>query len=82
MRLKGLGFKESSHYLRNVGRKDFAIIDRHVLRWLERKVNDRLNKLSYRKIEEILRILARSMRLTLAELDLAIWYEMTGKVLK
>ena len=29
--VKGLGWKESSHFLRNVGYLDVAIIDRHII---------------------------------------------------
>jgi len=74
--VKGLGMKEASHFLRNLGRKDIAILDRHVLRWLKNRGYD-LPK-SYERIEEIL----RRMEKNLAKLDLVIWYEMTGKVLK
>ena len=29
--IKGIGYKEASHFLRNVGYKDVAILDRHIL---------------------------------------------------
>ena len=32
--IKGLGYKEASHFLRNVGYSNLAIIDRHILRFL------------------------------------------------
>ncbi len=35
--IKGIGYKEASHFLRNVGYNDVAIIDRHVLRFLKRE---------------------------------------------
>jgi N-glycosylase/DNA lyase len=31
-RIKGLGYKEASHYLRNIGFKGYAILDKHILR--------------------------------------------------
>ena len=31
---EGLGWKEASHFLRNVGYKDVAIIDRHIINCL------------------------------------------------
>jgi len=34
--IKGLGFKESSHFMRNIGFEDVAIIDFHILDLLER----------------------------------------------
>ena len=33
---KGLGYKESSHFLRNIGFSDYAIIDFHIVDLLER----------------------------------------------
>jgi len=29
--VKGVGYKESSHYLRNIGYRNLAILDRHIL---------------------------------------------------
>lgn len=34
--IKGIGWKEASHFLRNLGFKNFAILDRHVLKVLNR----------------------------------------------
>jgi N-glycosylase/DNA lyase len=82
LKLKGLGMKESSHFLRNVGRKNLAIVDRHVLRWLEGEGYKFKLPKDYTKAEEVLRRIAKEKRLTLAELDLIIWFEITGKVLK
>ncbi len=82
LKLKGLGMKESSHFLRNVGRKNLAIVDRHVLRWLEGEGYKFKLPKDYTKAEEVLRRIAKEKRLTLSELDLIIWFEMTGKVLK
>ena len=82
LKLKGLGMKESSHFLRNVGRKNLAIVDRHVLRWLGGEGYKFKLPKDYTKAEEVLRRIAKEKRLTLSELDLIIWFEMTGKVLK
>ena len=87
IKIKGLGYKEASHFLRNVGRRDVAIIDRHVMRWMFEKgyidkIPKSLTPKRYVELEEILRRIAVNMGLSLAELDLIIWYEMTGKVLK
>jgi len=77
--VKGLGYKEASHFLRNLGRRDVAIIDRHVLRWLgEEKVTPK----NYERLERRLKKIAEGMGVDLAELDLRIWFEMTGRVLK
>ncbi len=84
-KVKGFGYKEASHFLRNVGFKDVAIIDRHVLRFLvERGLveNKTLTKNFYLHCEEKLRKIADELSLSLAELDLYIFYLKTGKVLK
>ena len=82
----GLGYKEASHFLRNIGFKDFAIIDFHILDILSRygiiKKPKALTKTKYLEIEGVLRNIARKMKLSLAELDLYLWYMETGKVLK
>ena len=34
--IKGIGLKEASHFLRNIGYKDLAILDRHILKNLKK----------------------------------------------
>ena len=33
-RIKGLGYKEASHFLRNIGFKGYGILDKHIVRSL------------------------------------------------
>lgn len=85
--IKGLGYKEASHFLRNVGRKNIAIIDRHVLRWMKERglidnIPKNLNKKNYLQLERILSKLSDEIGMNLAKLDLYMWYEKTKKVLK
>lgn len=84
--IKGLGYKESSHFLRNIGKKDFAIIDFHIIDLLEKfkviKSPKTLTKAKYLEIEDKLRQIAEKSKLSLAELDLYLWYMETGKILK
>jgi N-glycosylase/DNA lyase len=84
--IKGIGMKEASHFLRNIGFDDFAIIDFHIIDILERnqliKKPKTLTKKRYLEIEEVLRKLAERLNLTLAELDLYLWYLETGKIMK
>ena len=84
--IKGLGWKEASHFLRNIGYKNVAIIDFHIIDILERnnlvKRTKVLNKKSYFEIEKVLRRVGDKVKLNLAELDLYLWYMETGKVLK
>ncbi len=84
--VKGLGYKEASHFLRNIGFKDLAIIDFHIIDVLaDNGIIDRpktLNKSKYLEIEKKLQEIARKVNLNLAELDLYLWYLETGKILK
>lgn len=84
--LKGLGMKESSHFLRNIGYNDLAIIDKHIINILvSEELIERPKTLSVKKyleIENILKKLALKVGLSLGELDLYLWSEQTGKVLK
>lgn len=85
--VKGLGWKEASHFLRNIGYKDLAILDRHILRNLYRlRVIRRLPKAltphRYKIIEEKFRTFAATIGIPLDELDLLFWSMETGKILK
>ena len=82
----GLGYKEASHFLRNVGFTDVAIIDFHIIDVLvQYNLIDKpktMTKNKYLEIEDVLRALGRECGLNLAELDLYLWFMETGKVLK
>ena len=85
--IKGLGYKEASHFLRNVGKKNLAILDRHILNLMtENKIIKEkpksLTKNNYLEIEEKFNNLAEKLEMSSAELDLYMWYMMTGEVLK
>ena len=84
--VKGLGYKESSHFLRNIGFDDFAIIDFHIVDILERynliEKPKSITRKKYLEIEDLLEEIAKKSGLSLAELDLYLWYMETGKILK
>lgn len=84
--IKGLGYKEASHFLRNIGYKNLAIIDFHVVDVLVRhgliEKPKTLTKRKYLEIEDVLKKIAGRVGLSLAELDLYLWYMETGVVLK
>lgn len=84
--VKGIGMKEASHFLRNVGFKDLAIVDFHIVELLVREgLIERPKKIDekkYLEIEEVLRGIGDKLGMSLAELDLYLWYIETGKVLK
>ncbi len=84
--IKGLGMKESSHFLRNIGYNNVAILDKHVINVLaENKIITRpknLNKKTYLEIEQKLEELSKETKLSLGELDLYLWCMKTGEVMK
>jgi len=84
--VKGLGYKEASHFLRNIGYTNFAIIDFHIINLLTRhnliKKPKTLTKRKYLEIEDLLKKIAVKLNLNLAELDLYLWYIETEKILK
>ena len=86
----GIGYKEASHFLRNIGLGyQLAILDRHILNNLNeyRVINEDLDKLNltrkkYLEIEEKMRGFSNKINIPMAELDLLFWSMKTGKILK
>ena len=87
-RVKGLGMKEASHFLRNIGLGgELAILDRHVLRNLEEfgvidEAPEVLSKKTYLEIERRMRCFSREIGIPMEELDLLLWAKETGIVFK
>jgi N-glycosylase/DNA lyase len=87
-KVKGIGWKEASHFLRNVGYLDLAILDRHILSNMREHnliPNDGskgLTKRRYIEYERILRGAADLLEMPLGQMDLYLWYMKTGKILK
>ncbi len=84
--VKGIGYKEASHFLRNIGFGDLAIIDFHIVDILVRHGligrPKTLTRNRYLEIEKVLQGIAKELGISLAELDLYLWCAETGKVLK
>jgi N-glycosylase/DNA lyase len=85
--VRGLGWKEASHFLRNVGRRDLAILDRHILRNLKRhgvirSIPGSLTPKRYRAIEKQFRKFAAAVKIPMDELDLLFWRRETGRIMK
>ncbi|HIJ97924.1 TPA: N-glycosylase/DNA lyase [archaeon] len=82
----GLGYKEASHFLRNIGKTDYAIIDFHIIDVLAKhnliEAPKTVTKKKYLEIESVLQKIAQKTELKLGELDLYLWYTETGKILK
>jgi N-glycosylase/DNA lyase len=85
--IKGLGYKEGSHFLRNIGYKGYAILDRHILRNLGRlgvtniKASPSSPKV-YLELEKTMKFLADKMGVDFDALDLVLWSMETGEILK
>lgn len=85
--VKGLSYKEASHFLRNVGFRGYAILDKHILRSLAEMEVIETNappttRARYLDTEERLRRFARDVRIDFDELDLVLWSMKTGEILK
>lgn len=86
--VKGLGMKEASHFLRNIGKSknQLAILDRHILRKLvELKIINKeikLNNKNYLLIEEKMKKFSKEVNIPLDELDLLFWKIESGRIFK
>jgi N-glycosylase/DNA lyase len=85
--VRGLGYKEGSHFLRNVGFRGYAILDKHILaRLAEMSVIESprppSTKKKYVALEEKMKLFAQEIGLDFDELDLLLWYTKTGEILK
>ncbi|MBD3296298.1 MAG: N-glycosylase/DNA lyase [Candidatus Omnitrophica bacterium] len=86
--VKGLGYKEASHFLRNIGLGErLAILDVHILRNMAGygiipEVPGAITKKRYYALEEKFRAFAGKAGIPMAELDLLLWAKETGMVFK
>jgi len=86
--VNGIGYKEASHFLRNIGfTQDLAILDRHILRNLHflgviEETQDTLSKRRYLEIEKRMREFSNAVQIPMGHLDLLLWYKETGEILK
>jgi N-glycosylase/DNA lyase len=85
--ITGLGMKEASHFLRNVGYLDLAIIDKHIIsHMLEQGIIDErpktVTKKKYLEYEKILMSVAGLIGMPLGQMDLYLWAKKSGEVIK
>lgn len=86
--VKGISWKGSSHFLRNIGfGLDFAVISKPLMRqlYLYNKVESSdlpKNQEEYLEVESNFREFAEECELDIASLDLTLWYMETGEVFK
>ncbi|MDH3253080.1 MAG: N-glycosylase/DNA lyase [Ignavibacteria bacterium] len=87
LNVKGLGWKEASHFLRNIGHRNLAILDRHILRNLKehrviRSLPASLSRRTYLDTEQRFLAFAGWVGISVDELDLLFWSRETGEILK
>ena len=85
--IKGIGYKESSHFLRNIGFSGYGILDKHILNTMHGYgiINDPkppAKREDYLAIEVKFIKLSEDLEIHPDELDLLLWSEKTGELLK
>lgn len=85
--INGFGYKEASHFLRNLGfGTDVAILDRHILRRLvDLNVIPNIPKLSrknYLEVERKMKDFAYINNIPIEALDLVFWYISKGEIFR
>jgi N-glycosylase/DNA lyase len=86
--VKGIGYKEASHFLRNIGfAQNLAILDRHILKSLHsigviEEIPGSLSRSRYLDIEKRMIEFSEAVRIPMSYLDLVLWYKETGEIFK
>ena len=86
--INGLGYKEASHFLRNLGMgRELAILDRHILRNLVplgiiEKVPASISGKNYLEIEEKMSVFSKEQGIPMDHLDMLLWYKEAGEIFK
>lgn len=84
----GIGYKEASHFLRNIGFTDeITILDRHILKNLSlygviEEVPGSLSKKRYLDIEKSMIRFSEMLNIPVSHLDFILWFKETGDVFK
>ena len=84
--IKGFGYKESSHFLRNMGHSGYAILDKHVLNAMIEfgiiKKKPNMNKKNYLLLEKKLQKFSKELGIGMDELDFVLWSRKSAEILK
>ena len=85
--IKGLAYKEASHFLRNIGFKGYAILDKHIINSLHEfgvlQTNEKpKNAKEYLEIEQKYIDFSKNIGIDMDELDLLLWSRKNGRILK
>lgn len=86
--VKGIGYKEATHFLRNIGYgENLAILDRHILKNLKyysiiKEIPSSLSRKRYLEFEEYMRKFSNKLNIPIEHLDFVLWYKETGFIFK
>jgi N-glycosylase/DNA lyase len=86
--IKGIGYKEAGHFLRNIGKGDgLTILDRHILKNLVaykvlEKLPPSLSPKVYVSIEKEMQNFSHEIGVPLDDLDMVLWCKESGGIFK
>jgi N-glycosylase/DNA lyase len=85
--VKGFGYKEASHFLRNIGLKGYAILDKHIINSLHEfgvlETNEKpKNAKEYLEMEQKFIDFSKKVGIDMDEMDLLLWSRKNGRILK
>lgn len=86
--IKGMGYKEAGHFLRNIGLgRDIAILDRHILRNLKKygvleQIPSSIPPKRYLMIEMEVEAFSNALGIPMDHMDILLWYKETGDIFK
>jgi len=86
--IKGIGYKEAGHFLRNIGiGKELAILDRHILKNLKllgaiEEIPKTLNKKTYLDIEKKMQDFCKKTGIPMGHMDMLLWCKESGGIFK
>ncbi|MGI9533774.1 MAG: hypothetical protein ACR2NW_02385 [Thermodesulfobacteriota bacterium] len=83
--VRGIGYVQASHFLRNIGFSGYAILDKNILNTLfELGVTEDLkpptSKKRYLDKEDKMRLFSEKLQISIDKLDLILWYRKTNRV--
>ena len=83
--IKGIGYVQASHFLRNIGYFGYSILDKNIIKTLNElgvieNIKPATSKKRYLEIEEKVKILANDLDITIDEIDLLLWCRKTGHI--
>lgn len=83
--IKGIGYVQASHFLRNIGNTGYAILDKNILKTLYefgviQDIKQPTSKKQYLEKEEKMKEFSKQVGIEIDELDLLLWCRRTGYI--